>query len=98
MSKQVLELLRAISFLEKDNSVADLARIPEPQIKQRLAYYYDSRRKAANREMTALINSKPQNSALLSSVSAANAVIPLCPKFLVRESLIVADPLLPIAK
>jgi len=98
MSKQVLELLRAISFLEKDNSVADLARIPESQIKQRLAYYYDSRRKAANHEMTALINSKPQNSALISSVSAANAVIPLCPKFLIRESLIVADPLLPIAK
>lgn len=97
MSKQVLELLRVISFLEKNNSVADLTRIPEQQIKQRLAYFYDSRRKAANREVTELINSKPQNSALISSVSAANAVLPLCPKLLVRESLIVGDPLLKFA-
>jgi hypothetical protein len=97
MSKQALELLRAISFLNKDNSVADLARIPEDQIKQRLSYFYESRKKGANREVSALIASKPQNSALISSVSAANAVLPLCPKFLVRESLIVGDPLLSFA-
>jgi hypothetical protein len=98
MSKKVLELLRAISFLKKDNSVADLTQIPEEQIKQRLSYFYETRRNGANREVSALIASKPQNSALISSVSAANTVLHLCPKLLVRESLIVADPLLPIAK
>jgi hypothetical protein len=97
MSKQALELLRAISFLKEDNSVADLARIPEEQIKQRLSYFYESRKKGANREVSALIASKPQNSALISSVSAANAVLSLCPKLLVRESLIVGDPLLNFA-
>jgi hypothetical protein len=97
MSKQVLELLRAVSFLETDNSVANLEGIPEQQIKRRLAYYYNSRRQTAKRELTDLINSKLEHSALISGVSAANAVIPLCPKFLVQESLIVSDPLFTFA-
>jgi len=54
MSKQVLQLLRAISFLEKDNSVANLAVVPEAQLKQRLAYYYESRKRAADRELSDL--------------------------------------------
>jgi hypothetical protein len=41
-----------------------------------------------------LIASKPQDSALISSISAANAIPSLCPKLLLRETLIVNDPLL----
>jgi hypothetical protein len=97
VSKRVLELLRAIAFLEKDNSGANLARIPDQEIRKRLTYFYESRKQGANREVSDLIASKPQHSALISSVSAANAIITLCPKFLVRETLIVSDPLLEIA-
>jgi hypothetical protein len=54
-------------------------------------------KKGAKREATDLINAKLQNSALISTISASNAVLPLCPKFLVREALVVGDPLLEFA-
>jgi len=97
MSKQVLDLLHALSFLENDYSVPNLDGIPQQEIKQRLAYYYASRREGASRELARLRDSKLQDSALISSISAANAVIPLCPTFLVRSSLVVPDPLLALA-
>ena len=37
--------------------------------------------------------SKLRNAALLSSISASNSVVPLCPKLLIQESLITDDPL-----
>src|SRR5689334_3446486 len=74
MSKQVLELLRAISFIEKDNSVSKLAAIPQDEIAKRLAYFYQSRKDGSKHELTKLFQAELNNSALISSLSAANEV------------------------
>lgn len=97
MSKQTLECLRSISFLKKDNSVADLRRIPQDELKQKLAHFYESRMRNANREVSGLVSLQSKHSALISSVSSANAVIPHCTKLLTIETLYVDDPLLKLA-
>ncbi|MFZ1377169.1 MAG: hypothetical protein WAS25_11310 [Geothrix sp.] len=97
MSKQALESLRALSLLSKNNSVANLKRIPQGHLRELLNTYYESRVKNANKAVASLIDLKPRHAALVSSLSAANAVIPLCTKLLIQEMLVVDDPLLGIA-
>lgn len=97
MSKQVLDLLRAISFLEKDDSVPKLAAIPQDEIAKRLAYFYQSRKEGSKNELTKLFQAQLKNSALISGLSAANEVVPLCSKLLVCESVVVGDPLFDFA-
>jgi hypothetical protein len=97
MSKSTLKRLQAISFLTKDNSVADLQRIPPSEIAGRLRYYHEQRTQSADQEAAEIVSSQLRDSAFLSSVSAANAVMALGPKLLVHQALIVDDPLFDFA-
>lgn len=97
MSKQTLESLRALSLLGKDNSVGDLERIPQRHLRELLNTYYESRVQNADKSVAALVDLKLQHAALVSSISATNAVIPLCAKLIVQEALVVNDPLLGFA-
>lgn len=94
MSKQKLEILRALSILDKNNAVANLNRIPQGQLRKLLNAYYESSIQNAEESIAALVDEKPRHAALISSFSAANAVVPLCMKLLIQETLVTDDPLL----
>ncbi|MEI8340512.1 MAG: hypothetical protein WCH43_03125 [Verrucomicrobiota bacterium] len=80
MSKNTLKLLQSLSFLEKDNSVADLRKIPPGHLVGQLRYYYDQRAQSADREAAEIVLSQLSDSAFLSSISAHNVVMELGPK------------------
>lgn len=97
MSKQALEILRTLSLLDRNNSVANLEQLPQGYLLELLNAYYESRITRTVEEVTSLVDLQPRHAALASSLSSANAVIPLCTKLLIQETLIVDDPLLGIA-
>jgi len=97
MSKIALDLLKAISFLTSDNAVADIRTIPATEIAGRLRYYHKSRVESADNEAANVVSSQLRDSALVSSLSAANAVMALGSKLLVHQALVVDDPLFPLA-
>lgn len=93
MSKLALDLLRATSLLNKDNSVADLSKIPDSEIRAMLSYYHQKRSETAVQEIDRLVAARLENAATLSSISASNSVTSLCSKLLVRKTLVTSDPL-----
>jgi hypothetical protein len=97
MSKYALNLLRVISLLNRDNSVGDIYEIPGQQLQGILRYYYESRAKFADREISDLAEARLCDATTLSSISADNEVQSLCPKLLVQNALIVGDPLMELA-
>lgn len=97
MTKSALECLRNLSFLKKDNSIANLETFPQHEIKEKLGHYYRHRLTNFSTEITSLGKTQVSGSSLISSVSASNAVIPLCPKLLVQEKLYTNDPLVKFA-
>lgn len=97
MSKRCLELLKAVSFLTNEYAVADIGNVPETEIVGRMRYYHDSRVESADTEAANVVSAELRDSALLSSISAANAVMRLGPNLLVHHALVVDDPLFSFA-
>jgi hypothetical protein len=93
MSKPVLDILKALSFLTKDNQVVSLDAIPESDLRSRLNYYHASRKESAPSEAQALIKRDLRNSMLVSSISARNNVPGVTPKLLLCDNIIIDDAL-----
>lgn len=92
MSINALKVLKAIGLLDNDNKPCDLTRIPDDQLSSLLSYYYDERTRTFSGELK-LLRQQNAFSGLVSSISAANAVLTLLPSFLVYGHLITDDPL-----
>lgn len=93
MSRNAIELLRHLGLLERDNSVADLTRHTPEQLQDVLRYYSESREQSVDREAADSRCPKGQLGALISSVSARNAVLPLLPSTFAFARLFTNDPL-----
>ena len=97
MTKSALECLRELAFLGKNNSIANLEKFSQQEIKEKLDQYYCHRLTHFSKEISELRRTQVSGSSLISSLSASNAVLPLCPKLLVQEKLYANDPLVKLA-
>jgi hypothetical protein len=97
MSNSTLQLLKAISFLNNDNTVADLEKIPLPELAAKLRYYYDKCIELSDRQAERIAAIGFGDASLVSSISASNSVMDLVPKLLVQEALVANDPLFAFA-
>jgi hypothetical protein len=86
-----LELLKALSFLSKSNSVENLEIISDSELQSRLDYYHRSRIESVPQEAKALKIDGLRNSILLSSISARNTISGLSPKFLACDTIVAND-------
>jgi hypothetical protein len=97
MSKQTLDLLRAVSLLNKDGSAVDLSKRPDDELLRILNYYYEKRAESADALISSLAAASLRNSAFLSTVSAENAPEALGSKLLVQSAIVVDDPVFDFA-
>lgn len=98
MSKSAIEALKITGLLDKNGKVASLEGIEPIELQKRIDYYRDTRTRLADKDATESIPGKRDLSALVSSVSASNAVIPLLPSCFVYNRLYTNDPLVRLAR
>lgn len=98
MSKSALEALQITGLLDKKGNVPPLEKMGPLELQKKLDYYRDTRVRLAEKDAT---DSIPQNrdlAALISSVSAANAVDALLPSCFVYNRVYTNDPLISLAR
>jgi hypothetical protein len=79
MSKLALEALRDIGLLDKQNKVTPIGAIDPLELQKKLDYYRDTRIRLTEKDAISSLPTYRDMAALVSSVSATNAVIPLLP-------------------
>lgn len=97
MSVRALELLQAIGLLDDQLRVSDLSKYSPSNLQEILQYYRNDR--LINAENDAQVARAPagQFSALISSLSARNAILPLLPSCITYHRLLTSDPLIRLA-
>ena len=98
MSKSAIEALKIIGLLDKHGKAASLKDLEPIELQKRIDYYRDTRTELADKDAKDSIPGKRDLSALVSSVSASNAVIPLLPSCFVYNRLYTNDPLVSLAR
>lgn len=98
MSKLALEVLRETGLLDKNGKVPPLDHLDPLELQKKLDYYRDTRIRLAEKDVTESLPANRDLAALVSSVSATNAVIPLLPSCFVYNRLYTNDPLISLAQ
>ena len=98
MSISALEALEATGLLDKNGKAASLAKIDPRELQKKLDYYRDTRIRFADRDVKEGLTEQRDMAVLVSSVSAANAVIPLLPSCFVYNRIYTNDPLIRLAR
>jgi hypothetical protein len=98
MSKAAIEALKVTELLDKNGKAVPLEGIEPIELQKRIDYYRDTRTRFAEADATKSIPEKRDLSALVSSVSASNAVVPLLPSCFVYNRLYTNDPLIRFAR
>lgn len=93
MSNRALELLQATGLLDKQLRVSDLSKFSLSNLQEILQYYRNDRLKHAEADAQAARAPAGQFSALISSLSARNAIEPLLPSCITYHRLLTNDPL-----
>lgn len=97
MSVKALEALQVIELLDRQDKCANIASIEPAIFQKKLEYYRNDRLRNAAADIRSTISDKRDLAALISSVSAANALEPLLPSAFVYSRLYTNDPLLRFA-
>lgn len=89
-----MEALRAVDLLNDNDEVTDLGSTDALELQKRVNFYAENRLRHIGTEVDQCASSDEQFSALISSVSAANAVLSLMPSCFVYNRLYLNDPLI----
>lgn len=98
MSRSAIEALKATGLLDKNGKAASLKGIEPLELQKRIDYYRDTRTRIAAQDARESIPDKRDLSALVSSVSASNAVPSLLPSCFIYNRLYTNDPLIRLAR
>lgn len=92
MSTLSLELLYDLELISRSGVVPDLAVFSDIELQNKLSTYSNHRIQSINNELESVKSDASMFSALISSVSATNAIQPLLPSTLVYDRVYTNDP------
>lgn len=97
MSKSALEALKISGLLDRNGKVPPIEKLEPAELQKQINYYRQTRIERSSSDATASVSTNRDLAALVSSVSAVNAVDSLLPSCFVYNRVYANDPLISLA-
>jgi len=98
VSKSALEALKITGLLDNDGKVPPVEKMDPAELQEQINYYRQTRIERSSSDATASLSKNRDLAALVSSVSAVNAVDALLPSCFVYNRVYANDPLISLAE